>query len=194
MKDESPRPFDDLRGGITILSFVCQVLAFPAILLTTRLGTWGPRFLGLWALAGFIWPFFFAAFHGPHSDLASVLLYWYFSIVWLLAHRLQHQKLVKQGYRCTTHFMGTSLSERGDDYETRKKARARDTLLFLLVSVCLLPVAEPLAKLFVLSGFAKLIVDGLTYQAVEARMRQMNDAQIQNEFYVELFRQRNRNS
>ncbi len=187
MTDDKSRPPDQFP-----LRFLCEVGAFPVVLWSTRLGTWGCRYAGLHALLGAgVWPVLFAGVYGPHPRIGGVLLFWYASLGWLAAHRAAGLVRRFRGDQCHSYFVGVGLFDRGDDPADRLRDRFRTTAAAAAVGfLCFLGPCRPLGALILLSAVAKAAADLARHLAVADRLRQMADAHLETEYYVELFRRR----
>lgn len=181
----------DTKATFNLLATACEVVAFPVMICTTRFGTWGVRHLASpLVLVGFVWPWIFAALYGPHPRLAGILLFWYASIGLLLVHRVQGVRLRRRGYHCHSRYWGDAWFQRGDSLEDQRRARGRMVVLSFLVGMACLVACPPLGAMIAFGAVAKVFSDGLAFAAVETRLRQMEDARIENEFYLEAHRRR----
>jgi hypothetical protein len=161
------------------------------VIFTTRPGTWGTRYLGKHEVLGFFWPLLFAAFFGPDPDIAAVPVFWSLSVVMLLLHRIKGVQLRAKGYRCHSLYWGESLLERDDGACGEKTARGRICLLTILVGFgCLVGISAPLGVLMMIGGFAKAVSEEAVFQAMAARVRQMEDARFESERDMRLLRER----
>jgi hypothetical protein len=181
----------DFRRNFDIMVGLMTIMAFPAVMLTTRSGTWGSRFLGLHAVLGFLWPLVFGAFYGPDPGLGAVLLYWQASILVLLVHRLHGVRRRAQGYRCHSLYWGESIFEKSSDADSKRARGFANVLLMAVGAGLCAEVSKPLGTLLIIAAVCKAVTEALTFQAVEARVRQMEDARIENSFYLDRYRQRN---
>ena len=182
----------EFRRNHDLMVGLMNIFAFPIVLWTTRLGTWGTRYLGLHAILGFLWPLVFATFHGRDPDVGAVVLFWQFSIVLLLAHRIEGVRLRRRGYQCHSLYWGRSWFE-PMTVNLAKQRRARllaSLVAFIAGLVCCDALSKPLGILFILGAVSKFVIDLQTFQATEARLRQMEDARLENDYYLDLYRQR----
>jgi hypothetical protein len=182
----------EFRRNHDLMVGLMTIFAFPVVLCTTRLGTWGTRYLGFHAVLGFIWPIVFATFHGRDPDVGAVAVFWQLSILLLLVHRIEGVRLRRRGYQRHTLYWGRSWFEPATvDLAKQRRARLLASLVaFIAGLVCIDAISRPLGILFVLGAVSKVVTDLLTFQATETRLRQMEDARIENDYYLELFRQR----
>lgn len=189
---ESREPFADVKNTFAAAATVAAVVAFPVVLCTTRLGTWGSRYLGFHALLGFFWPLLLAGFFGPQVRTDSLIAFWWVSLVLLLAHRARAHRRYRRGERCHSLYCGTSWFERPDGGLAGQRAgRATASLFALAVGLVIVALGdEPLGTLFAVGGCAKLVSDALSFQAVESRLRQMEDARLETEYYHGQFQER----
>lgn len=192
-QQEQQSTMAEVKSMFNLFTIVCDAVAFPVTICTTRLGTWGTRFLASpLTLLGVMWPWIFAAMYGPHPQLASLLLFWYASIVILLLHRIQSARLRKQGYRCHSRYWGDSWLQNGHTLRDQRRGRERAAILAFAVGLgCHLLLLKPLGAMFAIGAIAKWISDSLAFDAANARLRQMEDARIENDFYLEAYRDRN---
>jgi hypothetical protein len=180
----------ELRRNFDIAVHVMTVMAFPAVIITTREGTWGPRYLGVHAVLGFFWPLVFGALYGPDPGLDALVLFWQLSIVFLLVHRVRGTLRRRRGYRCHSLFWGESIFEKPGD-ETSQKAREKANCLVILLGLCCFAFSKPLGTLLIVAAVCKAITDALTFQALDAQVRQMEDARIESAHCHDLYRRRN---
>lgn len=189
---ESREPFADVKATFAAVATAAAVVAFPVVLCTTRLGTWGSRYLGFHALLGFFWPLLLAGFFGPRERTDSLVAFWWASIVLLLAHRIQAHRRRLRGEHCHSRYCGRSWFERADGGIAAQRAgRATASLAAIAVGLAVAGLGDaPLGALFAIGGCAKLVADALAFQAVESRLRQMEDARQDSEYYHGQFRER----
>jgi len=180
----------DTKRGFNLLHRGAEMMAFPVVLTTTKLGTWGSRFLTPSSLLGFFWPLLFGSVYGPDPGLGLLYGYWLASIGLLAIHRAQSAKLQREGYRCHSQYWGTSWFERDDaDLKGQERARGKAcTLAIVLGFLCFCALSKPLGEMFILGGIAKMFTDAMVFQATRARLRVMEDARIDTEFYARLYR------
>jgi len=99
--------------------------------------------------------------------------------------------LRRRGYRCHSHYRGTSRLDRDNGPKSAERAMVADGALVLLLGLAVAVLgSEPLGAFLMIGALAKLFSDASAYQASEARLRQMVDARFENEYFVEQFRQR----
>lgn len=181
----------DFRSNFNLMIGLMDVMAFPVLIITTRLGTWGTRFLGIHAVLGFFWPLLFATFHTQDPEVGGVFVFWFASIPILLAHRVEGLRKRNQGYRCHSLYWGRSWFQKSDDPSRQRSSRVLASLVALFGGILVMgAVSKPLGLLFVLGAIAKLVTDAMTFQAIDARLRQMDDARFENEFVLDLYRRR----
>ena len=182
--DRTGPPFDPAA--------LLTVMAFPVVVWTTRLGTWGDRYLGGAAVLGTAFPLAVAALSGPDPAAGWVLIFWLATVGRLLGHRARGLWLRVRGCRCHSRSWGESYFEPADaDLAGQKRARLRCSAAALAAGLALVAAeCRPLGVLLLLSVAAKLASDTAAFAAVEDRLRQMADARLETEFYVSLFRDR----
>lgn len=181
-----------LKSMFNLFSILCEVMAFPVHILSVRWGTWGSRHLfNLPTALGFFWPWIFASLYGPHPHLFTLLWFWCASIAILIFHRVRGAKLRRQGYRAHSKYWGDCWTQWDGSLTGQRRARERMALIALLIGGGCFLILKPLGAMIALSAIAKLISDSLTFGAVEARLREMEDARIENDFYLGTYRIRN---
>jgi hypothetical protein len=184
----------DTKQSYDVLLALLRVMAFPEQVFTTKLGTWGNRYLGPRALLGILWPLMFGGFYGPARGYGWLFLFWLGMLVTLVLHRIKGWQLQNAGYRCHSQYWGTSRFEgSGVDLSGQESARAKVFFLTLLVGFfCFGALCKPLGAMLMLGAIAKLITEVAMFQSTRARLRQMEDARHDTEYYAELYRQKNR--
>ena len=182
----------DLRQGTDWLLFVCRVVAFPVEVWVVRPGTWGPRYLDLSAVLGFVWPFVLVGFWGPHAaaDDRAVLLFWWGVFALLLVHRVAGIRRRARGCRCHSRYRGDSWFVRPTDPPGTRRADLRELLVVLGAAAVIAAACRPLGALIFVGGVGLGISRVVAQLAVEARLRELDDLRIENEFYMDLFRAR----
>ncbi|QJW98438.1 hypothetical protein [Frigoriglobus tundricola] len=184
---------DDLRQGHDQFLFLCRILAFPVQLCVTRFGTWGPRYLDFSAVLGFFWPVVFLAFAGPYpvGEGVAVIRFWWATLALLLIHRIAGVRRRAKGYLCHSRYWGESWFARPSDPPASDRSDAREFLAVFGIAVLLAAaVSRPLGVLLLIGCVALLVTRLVVRQAVVARLREMEDARIESEFYFERFRER----
>lgn len=63
-------------------------------------------------------------------------------------------------------------------------------LVFAMGMLCFALSYQPLGALLMIGAVAKAVTEAMTFRAVEVRLQQMEDARIENEFYLDLYRAR----
>jgi hypothetical protein len=184
----------DRKQQMDALVGIVQIAAFPIIVWTTRWGTWGTRFLNMGSVIGLFSPVVFAAFYGPHRRTPDLMMFWLITVGLLLAHRIAG--LIRRnlwGYDCYSRFWGHSWRERNSELGAQRKARGKDSALAFFIGIVAFVLGSmPLGAFIMISSIAKALADSLEQMATEARLRQMQDARLENEFYADLYRQRYR--
>ena len=191
-RDESPpTALGDVKGMFNLFSVVCDLVAFPVMIFSVRWGTWGRRFLASPATFGIFWPFVFVTFYGPHPQLGSVGLFWCASVAALFVHQIKAARRWRAGERPASRYWGESRLQRGGGLDDQRRARERVAgLAFLLGLACALFWLKPLGTLIAISAVAKLISDSLAFDAAESRLRTMEDARLENDWYLAEHRRR----
>ena len=182
---------DRARESVDLVLFACRVVAFPIELYVTRFGTWGPRYLDFSAVLGFLWPMVFFGLSGPQPEpeAVAILMFWWGSVILLLAHRVKGIVLRSRGYVCHSRYRGDSrFAPLGE--ENSPKSDALEFLTTLSVSLAVLAVVKVLGTVLLIGSVALLVTRRMAQDMIEARLREMEDLQIENEFYGERFRQR----
>ncbi len=188
--DQQPQPFGEMKRGYQAVVTLAGIVAFPVVLCTTRFGTWGNRYLGFTAVAGFFWPYLFVAFWGPDPRAYALGMFWLLSLGLLVIHRIRGGQLRRRGYRCHSRYWGRSWFETDQSPGNSRFARTATSLLVLVAGLIWTHWNPPLGMLFVFGAIAKWVSEAAVFQEVEARLRQMDDARIENEYYTALYRQR----
>ncbi len=191
---ESPPAGGGAREHLNVVVNVSQVVAAPIAPWATRLGTWGQNYLTAPAVAGcLLWPPVFAAFYGPHPRLGDVYDFWAVTVLLVFVHQAAGVQQRRKGYRCHSRYCGDSWLEGGSRGLPQRAARLADGLLAVGAGFIAADLGSaPLGSLLMLGGTAKLLGDVLAFQAAEARVRQMEDARAESEYYAGVFRERQR--
>jgi hypothetical protein len=173
----------DLRQSFDWLHLFSEAAAFPLNVWLTRPGTWGVRYIGIPAVCGVVWPLIFLAFQGPVPGILDVFRFWQLTFLMLFVHAFAGTVRRWRGYRPHSHFWGDSYWYGGAKVSRVRAARTLDcAVAFAVGYICLMLGSGSLGLFFFLGAGAKLIADGVQFQAVAARKRQFEDARIENEF------------
>jgi hypothetical protein len=173
----------DVRQTFDWLQLFCGAASFPICVWLTRPGTWGVRYPGITGLLGLVWPLLFAAYQGPVAGVVDVYRFWLLTLGLLAVHALVGIVRRLRGYRPHSHFWGDSYWYGGAKVSAMQAARLLDCGVAAAAGfVCLFAGSRPLGLLLFIGAGAKLIADGVQFQAVAARRRQFEDARIENEF------------
>jgi hypothetical protein len=157
-----------------------------------KFGTWGPRFLVSPANAlGFFWPWIFAALVGPDKQLVLLFLFWIASIPFLMLHGIVGIWRRRRGYKPHSRYWGDCWGQAGGSIREQRWARQKMSLLILVVSAIGFTWVPPLGAMLMASVLAKMISDAIAFDAIQIRMREMDDARIESSFYLQEYRQRN---
>lgn len=183
----------DLKRQLNVAIALVDAVSFPTEVWTNRFGTWGPRYLGMQAVLGLIWPVVFGTFCGPHPRIGDLFQFWVLTMVLLLVHRVAGMVRRRRGYTCHSRYWGTSWFERGPGIKAQRRARTADAVAVSGVGLLFFSAGSvPLGAFLLIGGVAKLVSDGMHYHATAMRVQQMEDARIENEYYADLYRERNR--
>lgn len=193
MRPQESSFLDDWKKQWNLMAGLAQIMAFPVDVVATRFGTWGSSYLSFFAVLGCIWPVLFAAFCGPHRRLADLYLFWLVMLILLLVHRAVGIKRRFLGESSHSRYWGRSWLQRSSNSNSDRYARTLDALLAFGAGLFLAALGSgPLGAFLMVSSVAKLFTDGLEFHAVEARVQEMADARIEQEYYARLHRERQR--
>ena len=193
MRQQESSFIDDWQKNWKIMAGLAQIMAFPVDIFATKIGTFGSRYLGLFAVAGCFWPLLFSVFCGPHPRLGDLYYFWLLSLALLLVHRAVGILRRFQGDDCHSRYWGRSWLQRGSGLRADRKARALDVVLVFGLGAILAALGSgPLGAFLMVSAVAKLFNDGLEFHAVESRLQEMADARIEQESYGAMYRERYR--
>lgn len=183
----------DYRARFNEMCAVARIAAFPVTIWTTRFGTWGHRYLTGFALLGMIWLVVFAAFSEQNPRVGELNLFLVLSFALLLVHRVAGIVRRRQGYRCHSRYWGESRLDRGPGLAAQKKARLWEGVLVFTIGLLSYGLGStPLGSFLMIGAVARYVSVILDFQAIDARLDQMEDARIENEYYAELYRDRQR--
>jgi len=190
-QQQPPSLLEGLKRQHNLLLWASGVLAFPVVAWTTRLGTWGSHYLGLTAALGLLWPPVFAAVYGPRPGVEAVWWFWLATAGVLVAHRVRGFFPDRRNRRCHSRFWGVSWFERADDPNPPRLPRHLTAALVLAAGVLVHQFLNPpLGLLLAIGAVAKFVSDAAAFRALDARVRQMADARVENEYALDQYRQR----
>ncbi|MGL6075188.1 MAG: hypothetical protein ACRC8S_13590 [Fimbriiglobus sp.] len=191
MRPQETSFVDDWKKNWNLMSGLAQIMAFPIDIFSTRVGSWGSRYLTFFAVPGCFWPVFFGGFCGRHPRLGDLFLFWFISLLLLLMHRAIGIQRRLRGEVCHSRYWGRSWLQWGTSLASDRYARSLDALLALGLGIVLVSVgSQPLGAFLMVSAVAKLLSDGLEFHATEVRVQEMNDARIEQEYYARLYREK----
>ncbi len=191
MAAQQPDSTSEMKQTFNLGSHLVYALAFPVVIWTTRFGTWGKRYLTTSAVMGIVWPLGLGVLYGPHPRLMDLFRFWLACIVLLLVHRVAGIVRRWRGYRCHSRSWGRSWLDRGNDESSERRARISESVLAAALGFLLYHAGSgPLGVLLMIGGVTKLLTDAIVYLATEARLREMEDAKMETEYFADRFRQR----
>jgi hypothetical protein len=179
----------DMQSSMNLLQIWSRSAALPIELFVRQFGTWGPKYLGIGALFGLVWPVAFMLFYQPHPQLNWVVRFWYVMIAMLLVHRFAGLIRRHRGYQPHSFYIGHSWFQLFKGWEEPKRARTVEVIVAAAVSLFLFLVLKPLGA-FLLLGTAAHVFNLIVIEmSMTARLRALRDAQIENECVMARYRE-----
>jgi hypothetical protein len=177
----SSNMMSDMQSSLNVFQLFTRSASLGIELIVRRWGTWGNRYMGLSVLTGLMWPFFFAAFFGPHPQLRYVLWFVYLMVVLLVVHRITGFVRRWRGYQCHSVYIGDSWFERVRGFEEPHRARILEVVVMSVVSLVLFVIAKPVGAMLLIGVGAHVFNLMMIELSEAAKIRAMRDAQIENE-------------
>jgi hypothetical protein len=179
----------DMQSSLNLVQLWARSASLPIELFVRQFGTWGPKYLGIGAIFGLVWPVVFMLFYQPHPDLIWIVRFWYVMIVMLLIHRIAGVIRRHRGYECHSVYIGSSWFEKVRGFEEPSRARVLEVGVAAVVSLFLYQVFKPLGAMLLLGTAAHAFNLFILELSMTARLRALRDAQIENECVMERYRQ-----
>jgi hypothetical protein len=171
----------DMQSSLNVMQLFTRSASLGIEVLVRKWGTWGDRYMGLQVLTGLMWPFFFAAFYGPHPQLKWVLWFVYLILGLLVAHRIAGVVRRWRGYQTHSLYIGDSVFERFRGFEQPHRARLLEVVAMTLFAFTFWVIAKPLGALLFIGVASHAFNLVMIELSDAAKIRAMRDAQIENE-------------
>jgi hypothetical protein len=179
----------DTESALNLLQLWTRSASLPIELFVRQIGSWGPKYLGMGAVFGLAWPVCFAMLYGPHPDQYWVLRFWYAMVGMLVLHNVVGLIRRYRGYKPHTCYIGDSWFERMKGCTDPRRARAFEVLMATTVSLVLFQVVKPLGAFLLLGTAAHAFNLVVLELSMTARLRALQDAQIENEYVMARYRE-----
>jgi hypothetical protein len=177
-------PFQDLRLGLNL--FTHAVDGYATGILPFMRRDFGTSFFGFNAVVAVIVMLIFGALE--NSD--DMLRYMFLWMLFVLAQRLDSYRLIRQGKVIHTGFAGESFLA----HKLVPKARRKTVQMLIEPAICLIvgaficPYSPGVGKYLIVGAFAVMVFNGILRANAEQRVRQMNDAYIEQRATARMFR------
>lgn len=171
---EWPNPIEDAKQGLNFVIWLAHVWCAPLELWLRKVGTAGEMYFGWRCYAGLAWMLVFCAFlRCPGFEY--VVWAWQATVVLLIAHKVQHARLVARGYREHSRYSGKPTVRHKD--EVYAKRHTEPVVAFLGFLVMLL-YSETLAWWLLGASISLIIAAEYQVAADKAMLRGMRDAEL----------------
>jgi hypothetical protein len=184
--DERPRqPFKEMRENYQLLVGFGQLWSAPVEMWLRRPGTTGDRNNGLHLVLGVFWILLFGALCNRPKETAPVVWFFCLTLLVLLIHRVAGIRRRSKGYRCHSRYTGQPWFP---GRELWVKQWAEPTLI-LFVGIAIAWVTQPLGAYLIGAAISQVVCTNYQIAAEEARIRALRDAQIEQLYLMERFRE-----
>jgi hypothetical protein len=178
---QSCEPFQEMRSNVNMLVGLCQIIGKPMEVWLRRPGTWGDHFAGHQMVLGWLFIPVFTVVLFPQESPVPMVTFWGLTTFWLIVHRIKGWQLRRKGYRPHSRYTGCPWIPWVS--EINAKCNWEPTLVMALFPVVLFNV--PLGAYFLVSGSALFLAAGWQRAADSARLRQMRDARLEQQWLME---------
>ncbi|HKQ49859.1 MAG TPA: hypothetical protein VJZ71_17430 [Phycisphaerae bacterium] len=192
MNQEQPKP--DPRTGfrnfVSIFVFLARTFAVSVEVFLHRSETFGDRYLELQAAAALLLMFFWPAFCEPVHDPEPMLVFLGLYILACLAVRIEvFRRIRRGGPQPHSRYTGTPALMKFMRRTSEIKVKcAVEPLLTFALGGALLAASPPLGGYLMLASAGLLISTNLTANQERQRVRDMNDAYMEQRHVVDRFR------
>lgn len=167
-EQQNQEPLQDLRRSANVLVWAAQVQCKMLEVLLRWPGSFGNRYLGIQAVLSWAVLFFWTGFF-PHDDPRPCLWLWLGVTLWLIVHRIAGLRNQTERH---SRDMGRSILGRWE------------AAVAVLIGVLACAFSPPLGSYLAVSGIALGIAMGWQEAADKARLRQLRDARIDQEWIM----------
>ncbi len=181
-QEQQHPPFHELRQNFGLFIGICQIIGKPLEAWLRQPGTWGERYVTHQTLLGWLFIPVFSGLLYPREPQGPVICFWWLTACLLIAHRLRGWRLRRKGYRPHSRYMGRSwLPCRS---EVNAKCNWEPTLVWI-AGPLLMGISIPLGVYMLVAGSALFFAAGWQNAADKARLRQIRDARLDQEWLME---------
>lgn len=178
------RPFEEERKQLGMLLAIAQMVCAPAEIWLRRGGTFGEKYLGYHLGMGLLLMFMAPPLFFPADDARPLLLAWGTTLVMAAAHRIKGAWLRRRGRLVHSQYSGDSVF--GDGIWVKQHLEP-GACIFGGLAMCFL--SPPLGAWMIASGLCLGFCVAWNAERDAARVRAMRDAQIENSYYADRFKQ-----
>jgi hypothetical protein len=180
-------PFNDVRQSASYFFGLSQIVSRPLEAWLRRPGTWGARYVNYqWVLGWLFIPLFWAFFCSGQSPKG---LFWFMGLTacMLALHRVRGWHLRRLGYRPHSRYVGQSWLSLFFS-ELNAKGNWEPTVA-ICAGAALLWVDIPLGVYLIVAGNALFFATGWQRAADAAKLRQLRDARLEQQWFMEQMQQ-----
>lgn len=192
MQQQHPDPMaskKDFNQFLGVLTFIARTFAVTVEVFLRRPDSFGQRYFGMQAAAGFVlilfWPVFWEG-HSSEPMLVFLLLYW---LALLRARISTAARIRRRGPQPHSHFNGAPLLQRV--FRRTPEQRIKTGLEFLVVFLAgalLLPASQPLGAYLMFAAFGAGATSGMSGALQHRRSLDLHDAFVEQRDAAEAFR------
>ncbi|MFO0858347.1 MAG: hypothetical protein U0640_13445 [Phycisphaerales bacterium] len=179
-------PIEDAKSAFSLLAFASQVIAHPVeVFLRTGFGS---QYFGIASLVAFfavpMWMVFF-----PTESPVGIWCFWLLYIAMQVRARIETARLKSKGEVIHSRYNGWPRLAKA--FKSLPESRVKAAIEPLAVFLCALAVMQgsvPLASYLIAAAFALAFNNALIDAVERARIRELNDAMIEQQQTAERFR------
>jgi hypothetical protein len=191
MQQQQGNDWDSSRLVAGVLLFVCRALAVTVEVFLHRVGTFGERYLGLQAAAGFLLILLYPACW-PHHDARPVFVLLVMYCLALLCNRVATLRRRGEALPHSLYSGTPTLMRPLGWLKEATVKRIVEPLAAFLLGVLAMPVSEPLGGYLLLAAGGLFLTTNLAASVERRRLLDMNDAYEEQRNLMEQFRQMRR--
>lgn len=179
---------EEVRSSFNLAMNLAQAVGTTVLPLLRVPGTQGELAYGRHAALGFIFLMpLYSVFWQGQDGLNWLIGFWFLALVALAYQQSEGRRKRRSGYVVHSQYEGTPLLPGGSSHEVRS---ALEPLAVMASGFFALSVSPPLGCWLLAAGLARGVDVHYQEQALQARLRQMKDAQLESEYLLSRFQEK----
>lgn len=169
-------PVDDMRKAFNAALFIAFVIGVPVQVWLRRKGTLGKKYISYHFLLGVVAIVLWGEF-APPQEFYMFLIFAGLTSLGILLHTFYRKKGMHSQY------VGDSICGSGPNAKTKW-----ELLLTFCIGVCFMPISQGLGAYIIASGVGSSFFHSWVEDRDNARLRAMRDAEIEQGYFMERFK------